>query len=147
MRDHGFAPSGQHMLPAVALQEMFMGCVDSMFKQRSRSELSLSVSPSKKEFAHLTNQQKSAVLVEFLSKKSVLQSLYDLMFLERLNHRATTTQLIMSDRQEETIHNHHPTNGSNSHSALFTKFPTTNEVLNSDSRVLRSSLNNFAVRN
>lgn len=71
-RDHGFLPSGRHLLAQSTLQDMFMSCVDSMFRHRSRSELSLNVSPTKKEFANLNHQQKSAALVEFLSKKSVL---------------------------------------------------------------------------
>lgn len=70
-----------------------MQSLDSMFKQRSRDELtavsSQSHSYTMKEYKALTNQQKSQALVEFLSKKQVLQSLYDMMFLERLNHRAS----------------------------------------------------------
>ena len=74
-----------------------MDCVDATFKQqRKKSELDQALQQSDihkwgKEFEHLSNGQKQQILISFLSQKSVLSSLYDMMFLDRINHRATTS--------------------------------------------------------
>lgn len=72
-----------------------------------------------------------------------------MMFLERLNHRAT---LLTSQDIQEDSRKLNPIEGmrqsSESHGALFTKFAKNNaEVLASDSLGMRQSLNNFALRN
>ncbi len=62
-----------------------MQCVDALFKNRNKSA-------TKREFDNLSVDKKASLLTEFLSKKEVLQSLYDLMFIDRINRECEVLQ-------------------------------------------------------
>ena len=89
-----FAPLSGKILPSELLQELFFECVESVLSIRKRDEpiqhLSDNGSPmsSVKQIQRTGNEEeKSQVLMKFISKPSVMQSLYDLMFLERRDQK------------------------------------------------------------
>jgi hypothetical protein len=81
-----FLPQSKNVLPADKLQEIFLSCIDSVLKVRSRAELQSQVgrssSPDMKanKILNLNEDQKSEAILKFMSKTSVLQALFDLMF-------------------------------------------------------------------
>jgi hypothetical protein len=80
------------VLPSAMLQELFFGCVESVLQTRAREK--------KFEHAQFSPQsvisdfiqsakddEKAQAIMKFVSKPSVMQSLYELMFIDRKNHR------------------------------------------------------------
>lgn len=46
-----------------------------------------------KQVESLSHSHRAELLIDFVSKKPVLQSLYDMMFLQRIDHRGSATGL------------------------------------------------------
>ena len=151
------------MLPSEMLQELFFDCVESVLQIKKKEERikHLDTKTSVNELLHDGSEnEKAQVVMNFISKPSVMQSLYDLMFLERRSNRTQsgTTRINAASMVNlcDEMGNGHNINilsgeapAANDTNLSLTTIPrgtTRGEVLNGDGQGIQTALNNFAIK-
>jgi hypothetical protein len=106
-----YAPKSPKMLPTETLQEMFFDAMEAALTNQKKKEKLQHLRENSPVSANIrvrevmqraSEEEKAKAIMSFIEKPAVMHSLYDLMFLDRRNHRAGDKGLL--NQVGESVH-------------------------------------------